>query len=331
MRRPSDNVLVLCWRDGSAHAVNDGALHLMFSDDDGTTWTAEDTTLGGGAVSGFPMNPTVSAGEDAGEPWLYVAPNGDLLLHMWRVDYNVSNGGTWQTRSTDGGETWTTPTQVDFTGIAGDDNIFATDDHFVHSGTIYAAARVWNAPSPTSARNILVTSDDSGATWDYVSDITTVENTQEVGMEYVGESRIVAVARGLGNDKTWQIESADMGATWGTPVDVSATVGVSGRHRIYTLAHLRGETDWWTDPNLIMCGFVFGSPGSSHPRRNSIWLSQDRGVSWLGPFIVDVQTEDAGYGDLFHDPVSGGWVYVSYQGTLDAAVVRRYNLAIVGA
>ena len=112
-RRPSDNALVMAYYRAPHHALNGGDLHIKFSNDDGATWTAEDTKIGGGTVSGFPMNPPGLTGDqDAGEPWLYVAPNGDLLLHMWKVAYGVSSAGSWQSRSTDGGHTWDTPTQI---------------------------------------------------------------------------------------------------------------------------------------------------------------------------------------------------------------------------
>lgn len=327
VRRP-DNVLLLAYKDASAHDVNDGALHLMFSDDDGTTWTDPDTALDAGAVSGFPMNPTVSAGQDAGEPLLMEAPNGDLLLHMWRIDYSVSQGGTWQSKSTDGGETWSVPTQIDFAGIGSDNNIFSTDDWFVFDGVIYAAARVHSDTGPSTSKNILISSDDNGATWTWVSDITTTtDNTIECGLEYVGDDTIVAVLRTTNNTFALLTRSTDMGATWSVPIR-DGYVTTSGRHRIHTKAHLQGGANWWLDPKLIMVGFVLGQNGNSQQRTNAIWLSDDAGVSWSGPYRLDGETEDAGYGDVFYDADNDQWVVVTYHGTLAAAAIKQYRLSI---
>ena len=325
-RRPSDDALVLVYYRATGHSANDGALHIKFSDDDGATWTDEDETLAGSAVSGFPMNPTVSAGQDAGEPWLYIAPNGDLLVHMWRIDYSVSAGGSYQSRSTDGGESWSTPAAIDFTGIAGDSLIFSTDDDFVFDGVIYAAARVWDDAAQSGGYTIFIKSTDDGETWEYVSDITASgSDTQEVGMEYVGNDRIVAMVRDLGNTTTTQAVSADFGATW-TTSDVTSAVTASGRHRIYTRSHLQGLSGWWKDPVLVMVGFELTSPGSSTPRRNAIWVSPDRGATWDGPHYLDAQVADAGYSDIFWN--GSGYSVVSYQGTLLAASLKQYDLSI---
>lgn len=338
-RRPTDGALVLCYRTASAHSVNDGALHIRFSDDNGHTWTSEDTTLDGGAVSGFPMNPDeLSSGEDAGEPWLYVAPNGDLLLHMWRVDYGTSLGGTYQARSTDDGHTWsaaTGPVQFDGLTEAQNGKTFATDDDFVHDRTIYAGARVYQDADGHPASMVLVTSDDDGTSWARRSTIvssTELDNmgAQEVGLEYVGNDTIVAMIRDNEEVASYRRVSTDMGETWGTLDDVTSQVDIASRQRVYTRAHLQGLSGWWKDPVLVMVGFVHQTSGSSMPRRSCVWVSRDRGATWDGPHYIAAQTEDAGYGDMFYDETSGQWVVVTYQGTSDAADLNQYRLTIDG-
>lgn len=338
-RRPSDDALVLVYYRAVTHHTNEGELIIRFSDDHGATWTAANTKLGGGAVSGFPMNPTVSAGQDAGEPWLYVCPNGDLLLHMWRIDYSTSMGGTWQSRSTDGGESWSTPTQVSFTGTGEDDDIvFATDDDFVWDRVIYAGARIYTGGADgTPSRSILIKSDDNGASWSQVSVIMDDDEGdspdfggQEVGIEYVGNSTIVAMIRDNPHTKSYQRISTDLGATWGTLTNVTSTVGIAGRQRVYTRSHLQGHAGWWKDPVLFMVGFVHQVSGSSQTRRNAIWVSSDRGTTWDGPHYIDSSTEDAGYGDIFYDATNNRYVVVTYQGTLNAASLQQYNLTVTG-
>lgn len=328
----SNGNLVLCYKSGTHHAVNDGALHIRFSNDQGATWTAEDTKLGGGAVTGFPMNPTgAGAGEDAGEPWLMIAPNGDLLLHMWRADYGVTANGTYQSRSTDGGASWSASAQINFVGIADDAKVFATDDHFVLGTVIYAGARVYLDVTGDPCHNILIKSTDNGTTWEYVSDITNdANNTWEVGIEYLGNNTILAMLRDVSMTASHKRVSTDLGATWGAYTDVTGTVGVAARQRVKTRAHLKGLSNWWNDSVLIMCGFIHTNPGNSQPRRNAVWISLDRGTTWTGPNYVDVETEDAGYGDLFWDETNSQFVFVSYQGLLAEASIKQYNFTVAG-
>lgn len=332
-RRPSDNALVMCFYRASAHNTNDGSLYIRFSNNDGTSWTADNTTLGGIPVSGFPMNPPGGGGLDAGEPWLMVAPSGDLLLHMWRINYGSSMDGSWQSRSTDGGETWSTPTQIDFGGQANDDIVFSTDDDFVLDDVIYAGARVYSGGAdgnPSSV--ILIKSDDDGATWDTVSTImvssegSSAHGGQEVGLEYLGDDTIIAMLRDNEGANSYQRMSDDLGAGWGDLVSVTGTVGIAGRQRVYTKAHLKGEANWWEDPKLIMVGFTHSGTG---PRTNKIWLSPDAGETWVAT-AIDTATDDSGYGDVFYDSTHNQWVVVNYYGSIAAASLKQYNLTITG-
>lgn len=339
-RRPSGD-LVLAWRDGTAHNVNDGALHIKFSDDNGATWSDTDKTLAGAAVSGFPMNPTtLTAGEDAGEPWLYNAPNGDLLLHMWRSDYFVTANGTWQARSTDEGATWTVEGRVTFVDVTATEDTqnrtFATDDDFVIGDTIYAAARIYTSVALTASNMVLVKSVDSGITWQRVSIIATTAEVDgtgiiEAGIERIGENTIIAMLRDVGADASYQRISTDLGLTWGTLTDVTSTVGIAGRQRVYTRAHLKGQANWWRDPVLLMVGYVHQTPGAGLSRRNAVWVSRDHGDTWSTPFYIDTTADDGGYGDMFYDADNDRWVVVNYKGPdLNSADLKQYVLDIAG-
>jgi hypothetical protein len=340
IKRRADGVLVMLYRRGSVHFVNDGALHIKFSADNGATWTAEDTNLDASAVGGFPMNPsTLTAGQDAGEPWLYLAPNGDLVVHMWRIDYGVSMGGTWQARSTDGGQNWDASEQVAF-GISGvdDDIIFATDQDFVLNGTTYTGARIYSGGADgTPSSMILIknpTRDLAIGSWSKVSTIMSASEGsgshggQEVGLTYLGNNRIIAMLRDNDQTKSYRRFSDDLGLTWGTLTDMTSTMGIAGRQRVYTVSQLLGLPGWWKDPRLIMVGFDHMTPGSSADRRNTVWLSHDRGITWTAQFYLNTTTEDGGYGDLFWDFTNNRPVFVSYAGTYNAASLIQYNLTV---
>ncbi len=336
-------VVVLTYRSGTSHGINDGELHIKFSDDYGATWTAEDTKLGGGGVTGFPMYPTGGAPADdegPGEPWLYIAPNGNLILHMWNADYSVNCVGNWQSVSTDGGESWGATSQIDYSGIAGDNTIFTTCDHFVLNGVIYAGARKYTDCTFAECYNLLMKSTDNGSTWEYVSDISSTTDstsgTNEVGLEYLGDGNIIAVLRDNDNAKTFKTTSTDMGATWAALSDITSAVGISGRHRVYTLAHLKGEKYWWRDQTLIMCGFEFISadPPSGLGRSSSVWISEDAGATWSGPYhcgVSQAHGSDAGYGDIFYDLDNDELVHINYWGSGSTAVdLYQYRIKLHG-
>jgi hypothetical protein len=329
-------IVILSYYEASAHASHDGELHIRFSDDYGATWTAEDTKLGGGAVTGFPMNPsTLDAGQDAGEPWLYLAPNGNLILHMWRVSAAGPNGGTYQSVSTDGGETWTESAAVDFTGVTDDSMCFATDDDFVYDGVIYAGARIHEGDAQPS-ESLLIKSTDNGTTWSKVSTImannegVNSQGAWEVGLEYLGNSTILAALRGTDSANAYQRMSTDMGETWGDLTNVTARVGIALRQRVYTRAHLKGQANWWNDRYLIMVGGVNTISGDSQNRRNCIWTSTDAGSNWSNPKWIDPNLGDGGYGDIFYNPNTGKYVVINYQGSLTEASLKQYTLTLNG-
>jgi BNR repeat protein len=289
IKQLSNGIQVMIYYHASGHAANDGALHVRFSTDHGATWTAEDKCTDGSEVKGFPMNPSGALpGEDAGEPWLMIAPNGDLLLHMWCITYGASMHGTYQSRSTDGGRTWSPSAKIDWVEAVGDDYIFATDDDFVLDGVIYIAARVFNGVGADQCRTTFNKSTDNGVTWHEVSSISNYglgQDTQEAGLEYVGNNTIVAVLRSLDDKQTYTTRSTNMGTTWAPLTNITSTLTNSGRHRIRTRSHLKGFKNWWEDPVLIMNGFTQPPNGKSTPRRNCVWVSLDKGLNWSPPFL----------------------------------------------
>jgi len=115
-----EGLIVLCYREASKHTGSDGVIHVRFSKDGGKSWSRPDHTLDGSPISGFPVS---FEEDDAFEPYVYLAPNGRLILHVWRTtgrDHRRGKG-TWQTDSMDNGRTWSKLRQVDFIGIEHDD------------------------------------------------------------------------------------------------------------------------------------------------------------------------------------------------------------------
>lgn len=320
-----NGVLILMYKSATSHLTYDGSLHIKFSNDYGVTWSDEDKYLNGNSISGFPMNPPNITNQDAVEPWLIVAPNGDLLLHMWKANSSTGNG-SFQSRSTDGGLSWDTPTSIDFLGISGDTAIYSTDDDFIYDDIIYAAARKYEN---SKAKCIFIKSTDNGVTWQYVSDMSssTLTPSEEVGIEYLGSGTIIAIYRGYLHDKTYQSISTDMGLTW-VLVDITSSFHPVGRPRVYTSKHLRGEPNWWNDNILFCCGFEFMNPPDWKSRRNAIWYSTNTGTTWNGPYYMDLQYEDGGYGSMVYNPNTQEYVYISYAGAVAGSSIVQYNFKL---
>jgi hypothetical protein len=320
-----NGVVVMPYKMGSGHAENDGALHIKFSNDYGATWSDEDKYLDGAAITGFPMNPPdCDAGQDANESFLYVAPNGNLVLHIWKYGPGVGQQeGTYQSTSTDDGKTWSTPAALALTGVDADHlpNIFTTDDGFNDGGIMYAAGRDF---SDASTICFLMTSVDNGANWVYISTIAASSfGISEAGIEYVSGNRIVALLRD--SSVSYRAFSNDLGETWVQLGETTRELGLmNGRHRIYTAAHLRGVSAWYIDENLIACGFYY----SGSNRINCVWVSNDAGYTWATYPLDVTPNTDGGYGDLFYNPTMGEYVAVMYIGTTGEADITQYNFLL---
>lgn len=349
IKERSDGAWIMVYYRATGHATNDGALYIRFSDDYGVTWTAENTKLssdGGGAVSLFPLNPTVSAGEDGFEPWLVALPTPDeFLLHTWRYDYTVSSGGTYQWRTTDGGVTWNSEGgPIAWVNLLSAQNAktFATDQDVIVGSEVFVGARVYQDATDQDPVSLVVcsTTDDgaspTGTSWTRLATLIhsydlSSHGTQEIGFTRVG-SRFLGIIRDTAAvTHTYAMWSTDLTATtWGSIEDWTAELGIMARPRLYTRAQLKGQANWWNDPVLILTGFEHQTPGSSQDRRNAIWVSRDSGVLWDGPFYIDTTSADGGYSDIKYDPDGDQWVVVSYRGTLTAADLKVYRLSIDG-
>jgi hypothetical protein len=343
--RRSDDALVMVYYRATGHATNDGAVYIRYSDDDGATWTAENTKLagdGGGAVTGFPLNPTVSAGEDAFEPLLMGLSTADeALLHTWRFNFGAggSNGGTYQWRTTDGGVTWTSEGgPVAWAGLTPTQNgkTYATDQGVLVGSNLFVGGRVYNDPDEDPTSLIFSGTTDDGATWTRLATLVSAASlgghgTQEIGFTRVG-SRFLGIIRDVAAvTHTYAMVSDDLnGVSWGSLEDWTARLGIMGRPRLYTRAQLKGQANWWNDPVLILSGFEHQTPGTSTSRRNAVWISRDSGGTWDGPNYIDTTNDDGGYSDVFYDAGNDQYVVVSYRGTLTAADLKQYRLSIAG-
>lgn len=343
-----DGILVLIMRSGSAHAVNDGALHIYFYDPVEQEWSDRDKTLAGASVSGFPMNPsTLSPGEDAGEPWHLKMPSGKHRLFMWRADYFVTKGGTWTSLSDDDScESWAAsegPIQWDWFDATVDthNRTYCTDDGYVDpiTGTSWISGRIYTSVNQRAANFCLFKSEDPDGAVDSWERVSYIAHSSEAGGRGVIESslsrvgdKFVAMCRDGYSTHSYQRETTDLtltGANWGTLVDVTSAVGIACRQRTYSVAELKGEANPHLDTRWIMTGFNLQVSGQSIHRRNCIWISLDSMATWSLPFYIDVTFDDGGYGDITWIEADK-YAVASYTGTLNVADTKIYWLTITG-
>lgn len=305
-------VWAMTYRVAAQHANNgDGVVHIRFSTDEGANWSAEDTFTNGSAVTGAPFTPT--AAWDASDSIIFLAPNGNLLLHILEQS-NTSMLGTRQRRSTNGGATWT-----DEGIINSDATILGAQDFKLVGSDIYITT--WSDPNTnqtTPFQTQLYKSTNSGTSWSKVSDITsTTDNTDEAGLAYLGGSTFYTVIRDSPKTKTWARTSTDLGLNWGSLVDITATTpafGIMHRPRFRQFA----ET-------LLLYGRNYID--STH-EQIEVFVSTDRGASWAGPFLLDATVyADCGYGDVLQR-ANGQYYMANYAGTTATASIVEYIFTV---
>lgn len=333
-----DGVVVRTCREGARHDQETyGIVHISFSDDYGETWSSIDTYLDGSAITGFPMRPN-GAGNPSGNQrgpshgLLILCPDGSLLCQMWSSNYSSDNDGAHQSKSTDGGLTWSAPARIAIGSLPGgidDDRVFFGEDYTIKGTRIYAAIRYYAVSSPQTEQNGVAISDDNGDTWTFLSWVTSTTSpsprgTQEMSIEYVGGSRFICLLREAANQDGHYAYSEDDCATWSAPVDVTAAMGIGstswlGRTILKTRAHLQKKANWWNDRVLIVTGFQGGTDNqSTGARRNAAWVGvipadyDLTNITWYGPYWLADSNYDGGYGCPFWNPDLQQFVQLSY-------------------
>jgi len=290
LRILDDGTWVMAYIHASHHwKCQDGQIEVMFSTDEGRTWSGRNEYLDGTPVVGLPSAPSpIESRYDPVEPYMYLAPSGELVITAMNVDHtglateqpNLVDGRAWITVSADGGRTWDSWRKVTFTNLPEDvsvDNIDLTQDSFVIGEMTYASSRMGHTDRleghNRKAIAGLFKSADNGRTWQFVNYIDPDVNWDrtldcESGIERVGETEIVAVVRGTlqGCALPWLTHSEDLGKTWTTLIEADEKVGSWKRPRIYTYKHLRHLSqaesipEWWDDRLLLgtMATFACG-------------------------------------------------------------------------
>jgi hypothetical protein len=307
---------VAIYRQADIHSYDvTSVFHIRFSTNEGSSWYAADTwTDGSTAITGAPFSEN-NAGAGVTDAIIIQAPNDDLLIHISETHASTANRyGTYQYRSDDSGLTWSNEGK-----ILNDNTIISGGGQAAVIGTdIYVAAFIDpGADKAAPFNSALYKSVDNGTNWSKVSDITsTSENTNEVGLVYLGGNNLLAILRDTSVLTTYLRLSDDLGSTWDTLDDEIAQLGLFLRPQF---AVFSDEPD-----RIYLHGRQIVIDLSGRWQFTAVYYSDDDGVTWEGPSSMDlVLHEDAGYCSMLKK-TNGDYYLLTYEGTQDTSDIVEY-------
>jgi photosystem II stability/assembly factor-like uncharacterized protein len=212
--RLRDGRIAAVLRGGGPHLSLAGRLDMIFSSDDGKTWSKP------ALVVDSPL--------DDRNPAFGQADDGTLVVGFWRTanydekgSYNPKLGKsetTWVTRSQDGGQTWSEPAEIDVSDIGSGSpygRIITMPDGAMLMPIYGNAVRPAGEKLPGErSHSYVYRSTDRGQTWTRFSEVGDgKEQLNETSILRLPDGKILAAARTRGSELR-QTVSADDGRTW---------------------------------------------------------------------------------------------------------------------
>lgn len=198
-----------------------------------------------------------------------------------REELTSAANGTYQYRSSDGGITWADEGKIN------NDSPLLMGGQAVNVGSVIHATFWIDSGANLIApfKTTLHKSADNGATWTWVSDVTsTADGTDESGLIWLGGTTLLVAIRESAATKTYFRTSSDLGLTWGPLTDKTANFGVLQRPKFR-----------YVGSRLYLFARSYKVGGSDLV----IFASDDNGTSWgAGYKFNGMAISDCGYGDV---------------------------------
>jgi len=290
--RLADGRIAVVLRGGAEHLGIGGRLDIVFSSDEGRTWT--------------PPAVVVDTPLDDRNPAFGQADDGTLVVGYYRTAQYDDEGKynprldkpitTWVTRSGDGGRTWEEPRQIDVSDISWGSpygKMLRLSDGSLLMAVYGGPVRRPEEPSTLTTgpnHSYLYRSTDQGRTWArYAGPIGgTQRQFSETALVRLSSGKLLAAMRGRGGD-LWLSESLDEGRTWSE----ARSLAPAGVHPADLLLLPDGRV-------LLVAGYRLEPMGV----RGVVGDAQGR-FDWAQHFVLvnDARSRDCGYPSsvLLHD------------------------------
>lgn len=286
-----NGVWIMAFVEGTAHVATSGShqLEIVFSSDKGVTWTSKNTYLDSASVTGFQRQGNGSTANQTSDVLLIKCPNDDIIAIALDRQFQAFINMV-QSRSTDGGKTWSSWTEIN-TQIENDpSNTWSFYDYQIVGTEIYIVGSITtNYPTSlnTAAKSFIYKSTDNGVNWTKVADINSLSDTSwEAGIVRRPDGAWLSIIRVADKELTdaekWY--SADGVNNWIQLNDI----GVGG-------AIHQARMRYFDREDRLYCFGRYQEPGGD--RENCFVYSDDLGVSWDLFVPVDFGASDGGYAD----------------------------------
>jgi hypothetical protein len=277
--RLQDGRIAVVLRGGAPHVGIKGRLDMVFSADEGKTWTKPALV--------------VDSPADDRNPAFGQAKDGTLVVGYWRTANYDDQGrynpkldrpvNTWVTRSQDGGKTWSESTQIDVSDIGWGSpygKIVTLPDGVLLMAVYGGPVRAPGEAVANSDNSYIYRSADRGKTWTRFA-TAGPKRFNETALVRLDSGRLLAALRSADAGEVWLAESRDDGKTWGEPTRVTP----ARVHPADLLALPEGRV-------LLATGYRVGPFGA-----RGVVGDADGAFDWERRFVLvdDAVSADCGY------------------------------------